>query len=380
MRIEVHRWLKRGAVVGGAAGLALAAIPAVPAMAGPNPPCGSTITVNTTLSGNMVCAGDALRIGADGITLNLAGHTIKGGATGTGVIVGPGSGNHATIRNGTIQGFAASVTVTSLDGVTMTGLKVVHGGISVRFSTNARFVKGTLTNTRVQTTHVNLLVDHVTANNSVFQLGEDSNRTQITNSKLKESPVNVEQSDHVLVGSSTLDGSPVDISQNSASAAFRSNMIRNTDTGIGVFGQATSDQFVANSFFNDRIGLRIDVGQTLGWLDGVRLSGNQFMDNKVAGALIEATGTVGLPASAAVQRNGFFDNGHASGGFTDHLGIPVADGLHIAIPAGANVVVATNKGISNFDRAIFAIPGTVVDGGGNTSFADPGGCVGVTCT
>jgi hypothetical protein len=41
--------------------------------------CGATLTKSTTLTADLVhCPGTGLVIGADGITVNLAGHTISG--------------------------------------------------------------------------------------------------------------------------------------------------------------------------------------------------------------------------------------------------------------------------------------------------------------
>src|SRR6185369_10822597 len=50
-----------------AAGLAVAIIPAAPALA--MPVCGDTLLVNTTLTADLTCAGNALKIGAAGIIL-----------------------------------------------------------------------------------------------------------------------------------------------------------------------------------------------------------------------------------------------------------------------------------------------------------------------
>ena len=60
-----------GAVRRGGAGARGAGAPAVT--------CGATLTTSTTLSADLVdCPGTALVVGADGITVNLAGHTISG--------------------------------------------------------------------------------------------------------------------------------------------------------------------------------------------------------------------------------------------------------------------------------------------------------------
>jgi hypothetical protein len=45
----------------------MALLPAAPALADPPPVCGATVTTNVTLAADLVCAGDALVIGADRI-------------------------------------------------------------------------------------------------------------------------------------------------------------------------------------------------------------------------------------------------------------------------------------------------------------------------
>jgi len=41
------------------------------------PVCGDTINTNTTLGSDLLCPGFGLRIGASGVTLDCAGHTIE---------------------------------------------------------------------------------------------------------------------------------------------------------------------------------------------------------------------------------------------------------------------------------------------------------------
>lgn len=87
----------------------LTAAPAAAAEVG----CGDTLLADTALTHDLVCGpGDGLRIGADGITLDLKGYTIQGpGAYGAGA----GGGVRAArvsgfeIRNGTITGYAEGV-------------------------------------------------------------------------------------------------------------------------------------------------------------------------------------------------------------------------------------------------------------------------------
>jgi len=68
--------------------------------------CGQTLTSSTRLANDLLrCPGDGLVIGADNITLDLAGHSISGvNAAGSEGIADDGH-RGATIRNGTIMGF-----------------------------------------------------------------------------------------------------------------------------------------------------------------------------------------------------------------------------------------------------------------------------------
>jgi hypothetical protein len=78
-------WTRRAMVVAAAAGL-LALAPAAPGEASPAPQrCGTVLTANTTLRADLTCTGDGLFLGADGITLNLGGHVLRGSGTGVGI-------------------------------------------------------------------------------------------------------------------------------------------------------------------------------------------------------------------------------------------------------------------------------------------------------
>ncbi len=99
----------------------LATVPAVVLAAGPA--CGDTLTANTTLTTNLDCSaydGNALTLGANGITLNLNGHKITGYAGDdydSGVLV---EANNTVVTNGTIENFGYGV---YLDHVVKTKVK-----------------------------------------------------------------------------------------------------------------------------------------------------------------------------------------------------------------------------------------------------------------
>jgi parallel beta-helix repeat protein len=75
---------------------ALSLFTAPPAISA-SPPCGSTITTDTTLDSDMTCSGTAITIGAANIILDGAGYTITGDRTGSG-IVNPSYPN-VTVKN-----------------------------------------------------------------------------------------------------------------------------------------------------------------------------------------------------------------------------------------------------------------------------------------
>jgi parallel beta-helix repeat protein len=84
--------------------LVLAAIAAFAAPAQAAPGCGETVTSDTTLTQGITgCSGDGLVIGADGVDLDLAGHTIEG--KGLGVGVRNDGHDNVTVTNGTIAKF-----------------------------------------------------------------------------------------------------------------------------------------------------------------------------------------------------------------------------------------------------------------------------------
>jgi parallel beta-helix repeat protein len=77
-----------------------------------NMSCGETLTESTTLENDLEnCAGDGLVAGADGITIDLNGHTIDGQTipTGTGIVISGVDG--VVVKNGTITGFDVGVSI-----------------------------------------------------------------------------------------------------------------------------------------------------------------------------------------------------------------------------------------------------------------------------
>jgi hypothetical protein len=71
--------------------------------------CGEILSANTTLDSDLACVGDGLVIGADGMTLDCAGHAIRGGLAYESVGVRVADNASVTIRRCTISGFFRAV-------------------------------------------------------------------------------------------------------------------------------------------------------------------------------------------------------------------------------------------------------------------------------
>src|SRR3954447_14959837 len=92
---------------------ALSAAPATTAASQRRPiACGDTITVDARLTANLVnCPAGGVVIGADGITLDLNGHSVDGGASGDDVGIDVDGHRAVTIANGSVREFAEGVLV-----------------------------------------------------------------------------------------------------------------------------------------------------------------------------------------------------------------------------------------------------------------------------
>jgi parallel beta-helix repeat protein len=103
--------------------------------------CGATILEDVKLHHDLVCAGVGLIVGADGISINLNGHTIAGSGTDVGITVT--GRTDVSIRGGTIRGFAAGVRVNaSSDLVIMHNEFIENGeGIDLQSGSVANTIK-----------------------------------------------------------------------------------------------------------------------------------------------------------------------------------------------------------------------------------------------
>jgi nitrous oxidase accessory protein NosD len=77
--------------------------------------CGSTIVNDLKLEQDPVCAVDGITVGADGIKVNLNGHTIPGAGAGIGIRVC--GRTDVSVRNGTIRNFVLGIFVSNSNDI-----------------------------------------------------------------------------------------------------------------------------------------------------------------------------------------------------------------------------------------------------------------------
>jgi parallel beta-helix repeat protein len=91
--------------------------------------CGATILANLTLDHDLSCAGNGLVVGADGIKLDLNGHTITGSGIGFGISVIGRTG--VSIVGGTVRNFVAGVRVMNSTAIVVKDNQFVANGEGV---------------------------------------------------------------------------------------------------------------------------------------------------------------------------------------------------------------------------------------------------------
>jgi parallel beta-helix repeat protein len=93
---------------------------------GANDLCGATVTADVRLDHDLVCTGDGLIIGADGISVDLNGHTVTGPGSGAGILVGGRA--DITIAGGVIRNFAVAIRLNAATGVVIRNTEFAGNG------------------------------------------------------------------------------------------------------------------------------------------------------------------------------------------------------------------------------------------------------------
>lgn len=311
-----------------------------PAQAETMPQCGDTLSQSVKLTADLECAGTAgLIIGANGVTLNLNGHTLSGSPALSMTDV-----DGTTIRNGTVTGInivADNATNTRFIDSTVgnrNGTYLWNGTTSVTFlrseidawrlfcGARCNLLNSTFTMNQIYADHLVIRGDQGTMNgiNHIGAIEADILDTRLN-------PLTLGGSERLTVRDSELDGFEL-------IATGRIELLRNTFSG------------------GNWVGVHRPV-------NGV-IRGNRFEKMKSAGLFVDPKETLSGPL--VIERNTFAEN--------------VGDGLRINVPIPLDITVRKNTSENNGQHGMWATAGTVTDGGKNVSNNDALGCFTIVCS
>lgn len=270
-----------------------AAIPlAGPALAAPVQ-CGDVIMTSTALTADLVCTGTALTIGADGVVLDLKGHTITGPGpdpvTGVwpeanGVLIAQRS--NVTVMNGTITGFHFALRPDESTGVLLTKLKTHHNlrGFDVANGSKVTVTKNEISDNAGDAVRVGGtqggLISQNTAWNNVFGIYVADNASDFTVSRNTITGTQNAGLSAFSGASGTIfsqnvvaagGGHGVEIQAATTGSTVSQNTVySNAGDGILTTGPATIQQ--NSAYLNGRLGINAtnatDGGGNKAWLNG----------------------------------------------------------------------------------------------------------------
>jgi parallel beta-helix repeat protein len=335
--------------------------------------CGQVITQNTRLDADLNCYGTgvqaALLIGADGITLDLGGHTISASRS----IIDEGHDN-VTIRNGTLANDDGPL-IKHASGTMLRNLR--FEGISVGLDL-------------VDAHHTDVRASEFPGAYLIMEDGSSFNTVARNRFSFAEGVVVVAQgSNHNRVVDNTFGGSDGDkiylsgaddnqVARNRMSAVFNGitlvagsdgntitdNVIRPqiavSNISVGVFvSDSSRNVLLRNTTFGTRVGFKVNSG-----------SGNWLVDNRSVDTVRPTT---------EADADGFRVEAGASGTILafNHARRAADDGIDVE---ASGTFLSGNTANRNADLGIEAIPG-VIDLGGNRARGNgnPLQCLNVVC-
>jgi parallel beta-helix repeat protein len=363
------------------------------------------------------CPGDGLVIGADDITVDLAGHSITGvNAAGSEGIADDGHGG-ATVENGTIGNFFLNgIGLRSAPGSAVADMTIhtigagggeldASAGVLVKESPNTSVSDSTVSNDVVafQSDGVDVLSSAsavvsgnlITRNSSNGMFVAFSPGTRVAGNTFSSNQGNGIEvnagSDHaLLVGNDAADNANFGLVVGAISdAQIRENAMTGNGTGLLLFDLLNSS-ISGNQAHGNAVGIDLDGGQH--GSSGDRVTTNDTSRNAFAGLLV-ANGAdhnfVGGNISNANQGppgNGagialLSVTGNTVAGNVANLNLAVGIGAFEGLPGDtAGNVVTGNVANGNHFHGIDVVAGTV-DGGGNIANHNtpPPDCLGVAC-
>jgi parallel beta-helix repeat protein len=410
--------LRERIFLGLAGALAASAVLAAPAAAQAPIRCGDTITVSTTLTRDLVgCAGNGLVIGADGITIDLAGHSIRGiNARGSSGIVDNGHAG-VTIANGKIADFFASgVSLHGAPRSIVRDVRVVRiGAGGVEPETSAGILIEASAETRVSGSTIAGDVESYQSDGVVVLR---SPNVILSCNRIERNSWNgavvLESPGSQIVGNALDDNGNQGIEANAASdgIVLAGNRARgNTQSGLvvgalsdgrvignrvsgngdaGLFMFDLVDSLVAGNVAERNVAGIVLIGGQFG-SHGNRLFGNRTDDNDDVGIVLDGQANSNQVVGNVARGNRGPDGGgiivvastgNLIAGNLSSDNASVGIGIFEGDPGDSvGNSLARNVANANGGHGIDAIAGSI-DGGGNRAHRNrtPPDCVGVTCS
>jgi parallel beta-helix repeat protein len=370
--------------------LAVMSLAAVSASGAEPVQCGATITADTELHHDLVnCPGNGIVIGADGIELDLNGHTIDGdGVLGCDEFyacdfgVDNTAGHHGvTIEDGSIRDFATGVFVSGGSDNRLRSLSSLHnvlGGMLVIASEGTRIERNTISANGLTTDQAGLIVLDSSEiridTNTVFDNGDIGMFiVGLGDSRVERNWVSRNPEAGMIV-----EGNDTEISRNRVS--------RNGD-GMVVAGDGNA---IAGNHVSDAVGCPDGCGFGISFEGG---TGNLIAHNLVArtreAGIRVASFEPETPSAVdnVIRRNLVLRAG-IDGVLVEAAATDTLLERNIAIGAGddgidvdsAATTLTRNLSLRNGDFGIEAVAG-VTDGGGNKAHGNgnPAQCLNVAC-
>ena len=353
--------------------------------------CGTTITRDTTLTADLAgCSDNGIVIGADGVTLDLAGHTVSGDGAlredcpqdqpcDLGVLAEGRSG--VVVKNGSVRGFALDVLLVGSTRSRLTALtatEATFSGILLADTTASRVDASVVAGNGLDTDQAGLVLF-------------DSSRNRVQRTVVaRNGDIGIflqGGADNRIERTTVVDHPEAGIAADGVRNVLAQNVLRRNADGIIAIGDGT---LVVGNELSDLPGCGEECGFGISVEGGagIRVVDNEVRDAEQAGIRVAAFEPETPPTTGTlVARN------RTSGTRLDGILIePTATGTrlerNVAIGNGddgidvqqAASVLVRNTAALNGDLGIAAVAG-VTDGGGNRAQrnGDPDECTNVAC-
>lgn len=348
--------------------------------------CGEVITRSIVLTASLHCTGDGLIVGASNVTVDLAGHTLAGAGSGTGVTLNTSA--HAlsspVLENGTISGFATGVAV-GPGGANDVIISAVHftgdgaGGAALNLESAPVAGLQVHDTTFAQSSGLGIkssgaITGTVTISGSTIDDGvlfkEPPPYTAaltFTDDQFTGGSLYLDSVANTTITDNTFNSTPVTaMCHNGGGDLITSNTFRGPVHALTISNMA-GERVDDNIFEGNTVGVELSIGNGD---DDNEIDDNTFTNEAEAGILVLDTAATATPVT--IDSNVASDNGGSADGATDPGGNPVIGAIHIYAPAGG-IVVSGNWTSSDEGWGIWSLADTA-SGSGNVSSGDQKGC------